>query len=133
MNKTIGFETEIRPLTAADLIDMIKASREPEVRKRDMISAVRRICEMGSVTPAHFVITPDSVRTLMAGINPTAHGITPKTFSTLRSNFGAALKRAGIVDDQVRGRASKDPAWAPQGRQGRRVVSRLARKRSVGN
>jgi hypothetical protein len=68
---------------------------------------------MGRVSPSHFNLTASSARELIAGINPVAHGITRKTFLNLRSNFNAALKRADIVDGKVRGRASRDPAWAP--------------------
>ena len=53
---------------------------------------------MGSVSPGHVLLTPDSVRNLIATIKPAAHGIAGKTFANIQSNLRAALALADIID-----------------------------------
>jgi len=63
-------------------------------RRRDLISAVLRICEITGVDPR---ITPASLsfmRPLLKKVRPAKHGLSPKTWSNLRSNFRAALVHA---------------------------------------
>ena len=76
-------------------------------RRRDLISGVRRMTEIIGVDPA---CTPASLQLLRPKINavrPVAHNLTPKTWSTLRSNF-----RAAIVQGTPRQPRQADPEWS---------------------
>ena len=88
-------------MTADDLSGLIEGADLSETRRRDLVSAVLRICSMGGVSPGHFLLTPDSVRSLIAGIKPAAHGISGKTFANIQSNLRAALALAGIIDAKI--------------------------------
>jgi integrase len=60
-------------------------------RRRDLISAVLRICELVGVDPQ---VTPASLsymRPLVRKVRPARHNIRPKTWSNLRANFRAAV------------------------------------------
>ena len=54
-----------------------------------------------------------ALRARLAAIRPAAHGISPRTFSNLRSLFAAAMEWAGVIERFPRGAAKMDPAWAP--------------------
>jgi integrase len=99
-------------LTASDLVSWLARQDIDDVRRRDQISAVNRICAMGGVSPAHFVVTASSVRSLLASIKPAAQGVSSKTFSNIVSNLTAALVAVGIIDGNLRGLAGKDPSWS---------------------
>lgn len=63
-------------------------------RRRDLISAVRRMCELTGVDPR---ITPASLRImrpLITKVRPARYDMSPKTWSNVRSNFRAALVRS---------------------------------------
>ena len=88
-------------MTANDLVRLIESADLSETRRRDLVSAVLRVCSMGGVSPGHFMLTPDSVRSLIAAIKPAAHGISGKTFANIQSNLRAALALAGIIDAKL--------------------------------
>lgn len=100
-------------LTAADLLALVGAAEMPVTRRRDMISAVGRICEMIGVEPRGLRLEVPLLRGKLASIRPAAHGVTEKTFANVRSLFLAALELAGTIDGNKRGRARRDAAWAP--------------------
>lgn len=106
------FKTAVKHWTAADVINAIRLSDLAETRRRDLVSALMRICQMGSVSPSHLVVTPDTIRKLVAGILPAAHGISGKSFTNIQSNLRAALALAGIIDPIPRGTARSHPGWA---------------------
>jgi integrase len=78
--------------------------------KRDLISALRRTCEMAGKDPAYVEASPPVLRDLLEAINPAAHGIAPKTLTNNRSLVSKALEHGGSVDS-IRGRALKCPVW----------------------
>jgi len=106
------FKAVVKHLTAADVITIVQSSDLPKTRRRDLVSAVKRICKMGSVSPSHFVVTPDTIRALLAGIRPAAHGIAGKSFTNIQSNLRAALALADIIDPIPRGGAKDHPEWS---------------------
>jgi site-specific recombinase XerD len=76
-------------------------------RRRDLISAVLRICEIVGIDPK---VTPASLqymRPLINKVRPAKHELRPKTWANLRSNFRAALAQAQprLLERQI------DPAW----------------------
>lgn len=79
-------------LTLADVIEHIKEDLTlSPARRRDLVSAVLRICELIGADPQ---VTPASlpyVRPLIKQVRPARHDIRPKTWSNLRANFRAAV------------------------------------------
>ncbi len=76
-------------------------------RRRDLISGVRRMCGIIGVDPTS---TPASLQLLRPRINavrPAKHSLTAKSWSTLRSNF-----RAAIVQAAPRQPRQGDPEWS---------------------
>jgi integrase len=98
--------------TLKDALESVQR-RVPDLRRRDMISAVTRICEMAGAAPATVPAEATVLRALIAEILPALHGVTEKTWANLLSQFRAALRHAGVIDPQVVGAALQDPAWAP--------------------
>jgi integrase len=94
----------------ANLVGIVDSSGLGQGRKRDLISALHRVCAMAGKDPAFVAASPQTIRDLFDGILPAAHGITGKTLNNIRSNVRTALVLAGLVD-QVRGRALKCPVW----------------------
>jgi len=79
--------------TMADVITNVGEDDQlHQTRKRDLISAVNRTCELLGRDPA---LVPASIGDLKAGfatVHPAQHGIAPKTFQNLKANVRAAVK-----------------------------------------
>ena len=86
-NKTIG--------TLADVLGVIDQAGLTGTRRRDMVSAINRICEMAGTTPASVRAEPPVLKDMLSRIRPAAHGVSAKSYSNLRSLFAAALQLAG--------------------------------------
>jgi integrase len=99
------------PMTLADVLSLLEHSGLTDTRRRDMISAIKRLCEMAGAMPASVAAKPPQVRELLSRIRPAAHGITAKSYSNLRSLLAAALQLAGVIDPLGRRVASRDPKW----------------------
>jgi hypothetical protein len=99
--------------TAADVLAMLQQANFPPLRKRDLLSAVRRVCEMLGHTPALLKIDVPVLRKGLDDVRPAAHGISASTFSNLRSLFATALKWAGLIESIEPGAARRDPSWTP--------------------
>jgi integrase len=94
-------------LTLTDVIEHIKKNLTlSPTRRRDLISAVLRICELVGVDPQ---VTPASLaymRPLIKEVRPARHDIRPKTWSNLRANF-----RAAVVAPLPRQPKEQNPEW----------------------
>lgn len=94
-------------LTLDDVIERIKTNPTlSPARRRDLISAVLRICDLVGVDPQ---VTPASLaymRPLIKQVRPARHNISPKTWSNLRANL-----RAAVVAPQPRQPREQDPEW----------------------
>jgi integrase len=99
--------------TLADVLNLLDQSGLTGTRRRDMVSAVKRICEMFETMPAGVPAQPLHLRELLSRIRPAAHGVTAKSYSNLRSLFAAALQIAGVIDPLGRGSARRHPEWRP--------------------
>ena len=99
--------------TMADVMVMIRQSELPERRKRDLLSAIRRVSDMTGCAPASLRVDVPALRKALDEVRPAAHGMSAATFSNIRSLFGAALKWAGLVESFTRGAARRDEQWAP--------------------
>src|SRR5262245_64584263 len=85
-------------ITLADVSSLVERLDVTGTRRRDMISAIKRISEMAGTMPASMPVQPPHLRELLCRIRPAAHGVTAKSYSNLRSLLGAALQLAGVID-----------------------------------
>ena len=100
-----------RIIDVATLSDVIarhqQASGLSPRRRRDLISGVRRMTEIIDVDPVCTSASLQLLRPQINAVRPAKHNLTPKTWSTLRSNF-----RAAIVQGTPRQRRRADPEWS---------------------
>jgi hypothetical protein len=99
--------------TLADVLGLLDRSGLTGTRRRDMVSAVKRICEMFQTTPASVPARPLQLQELLSRIRPAAYGVAAKSYSNLRSLFAAALQLTGVIDPLGRGSARRHPEWRP--------------------
>jgi integrase len=99
--------------TLADVLGLLDPAGLTGTRRRDMVSAVNRICEMAGTTPASVRAEPSVLKDMLSRIRPAAHGVSAKSYSNLRSLLGAALQLAGVIDPSGRGGAKRHPEWGP--------------------
>jgi integrase len=100
-------------MTLADVLSLLDQSGLTGTRRRDMVSALKRVCEMAGTPPASVPAQPPHLRELLSRIRPAAHGVTAKSYSNLRSLLAAALQLAGVIDPLGRGAARRHPVWGP--------------------
>ncbi len=100
------------PTTLAEVLEIIEDSELTATRRRDLASAIRRICTMTGANPAAVKIDAAALRQRLADIRPAAHRLTGKSWANLRSAFTAGLALAGVIDALPRGAARADPNWA---------------------
>jgi integrase len=99
--------------TLAELLVFLHGVSLTGTRRRDMVSAVNRVCEMAGTTPASVPAEPPLLREMLSRIRPAAHGVSAKSYSNQRSLLAAALQLAGIIDPLCRGGARRHPGWGP--------------------
>ena len=99
--------------TAEELLRFLDEADLGARRRRDMQSAINRICELGGCVPTSLRLKPPIIRELLRKTLPALHGVSPKTWANMRSLFAAALEMAGIIDRLGRGVALRHPAWGP--------------------
>jgi integrase len=105
---------EKKPIgTLAEVLGLIDQAGFTGTRRRDMVSAINRICEMAGTTPVNVRAEPALLKAMLFGIRPAAHGVSAKSYSNLRSLFAAALQLAGVIDPSGRGGALRHPEWGP--------------------
>jgi integrase len=105
--------SENKVVTLADVLAVLEQSGATGTRRRDMVSAVKRICEMAGTTPATVITQPPQLRGLLSRIRPAAHGVTAKSYSNLKSLLAAVLQLAGVIDPLGRGTARHHLEWRP--------------------
>ena len=99
--------------TLADVLAAVQTSDLSPTRRRDMVSAISRTCEMAGKMPAAVAAEPATLRALVNGIRPALHDVSDKTWANLRSLLVAALELAGVIEPMGRGAAVADTAWGP--------------------
>lgn len=105
-------KVEIDPqITVQTLTEvMTRLGQDPDLapaRRRDLVSALRRISELTGVDPRSTPASMRFMRPLINKIRPARHDLSPKTWSTVRANF-----RAAIVNPAPRRRRQFGPEWA---------------------
>ena len=113
-------------MTLADVLSLLDESGVTGTRRRDMVSAIKRFCEMAGIMPASVPAKPPQLRELLSRIRPAAHGVSAKSYSNLRSLLAAALRLAGVVDPLGRGVANRHLEW-------RRLLEAIADDRRLSN
>ncbi len=97
------------PTTLADVLAALEADTALGAnRRRDLRSALQRIARMTGKPLDRLPAELSLLRPMLNEIHPVAHGISPKTFANLRSNFMAAVRHAGIVEARPQ---VLTPAW----------------------
>jgi integrase len=99
--------------TLADVLAIVASADIAPVRRRDMISAINRLCEMAGRSPSDIPADACALRAQLRGVRPAKFGVSAKTFSNQRSLLAAGLQLAGALDDMGRRFARRHPAWAP--------------------
>src|SRR5438094_425433 len=99
--------------TLADVLALLDQAGLTGTRRRDMVSAVKRVCEMAGTAPASMRAEPPLLRDMLSRIRSAAHGVSAKSYSNLRSLLAAALQLAGVIDPSGRGSAKRHPEWGP--------------------
>ena len=99
--------------TLADVPALVATADLAPARARDMISAIKRLCEMAGRSPSNTPVEARALRAKLRKIHPARFSVSAKTFSNLKSLLAAALQLAGVLDDMARGFARRHPAWGP--------------------
>jgi hypothetical protein len=99
-------------MTLADVLSLLDESGLTGTRRRDMVSAIKRFCEMAGIMPASVPAKLPQLRELLSRIRPAAHGVSAKSYSNLRSLLAAALRLAGVVDPLRPGCRQSPPRMA---------------------
>src|SRR5947199_334015 len=81
--------------TLPDVVGLLDQAGLAGTRRRDMVSAVKRVCEMAGTTPASVRAEPSVLKDMLSQIRPAAHGVSAKSYSNLKTLLGAALQLAG--------------------------------------
>lgn len=78
-------------------------------RRRDLVSALRRLCRLLGLDPASEPATHERVRVLLRKVTPQRAGIAAKTLENLRANLAAALRLYRV--GHLRGQQGLSLAW----------------------
>ena len=97
--------------TAEDLLGLLDEANLNVTRRRDLKSAVNRVCEMAGSAPRSLGLEVPFLRETLRKIRPAAHGVSWKTWANTRSSFGRTLELAGVVDRMGAGTALRDAMW----------------------
>lgn len=120
------------PATLAGLLAALSDQKLSATRRRDLISAVRRIAALLGGEPAAIPLDMAAISARLAAVNPVAVGITIKRLSNIRSDFIAGAKASGVMPVKPAGKSALSPAWVDlfarlSGRRAHIGLSRLAR------
>ena len=125
--------TDLRRITLGDVARAVAARADlPATRKRDLLSAINRIAALLDRRPEMLELDLVALRKALEKISPAAHGLKPKTFQNIKSDFLAAIEVSGLA---IQGRTihrTLAPAWIAvwpllQVKRHRVNLSRLAR------
>jgi integrase len=126
-------------MTLADVLAAVERERTlTATRRRDLVSAVKRVAILLGDEPAAIPLDMPAISAPLAAVNPVSVGLTVKTFGNIRSNFLAAAKASGLMPVKVKcgGKPVLSPAWVDlfarlSGRRAHIGLSRLARYASA--
>ena len=121
------------PVTLAGVLAALERDGKlTATRRRDLVSAVKRVAILLGDEPAAIALDMAAISARLAAVNPVAVGITTKRLANIRSDFLAAVKASGMMPVNALGKSPLSPAWTDlfERLSGRRPIiglSRLAR------
>ena len=121
---------------AAVLASLERADKLTATRRRDLVSAVKRVAILLGNEPAAIPLDMAAISARLAAVNPVAVGITTKRLANIRSDFLAAVKGSGLMLVKPEGKSPLSPAWLDlferlSARRAHIGLSRLARYASA--
>jgi integrase len=100
------------PVTLAGVLAALEHdSKLTGTRRRDLISAVKRVAILLGDEPGAIALDMQAISARLAAVNPVAAGLTAKTFANVRSSFLAALKASGVMPVKAQSKSPLSPAW----------------------
>ena len=121
-----------RPITLAGVLAALERDGKlTATRRRDLVSAVKRVAALLGDEPAAIPLDMGAISGKLAAVNPVAVGLTTKSFANIRSNFLAAAKASGAMPVKLKGKSPLSPVWVDlfarlSGRRANIGLSRLA-------
>jgi hypothetical protein len=135
-DKPAGIAGAAAPFTLADVETALQVCTSlSETRRRDLVSAVRRVAALIGDEPARLSLDLAMIQNKLNTTNPVAVGITAKSYANIRSNFLAAVKASGLKETHNTMAVVLAAAWdallASLPERSRIGLSRLARHASA--
>jgi integrase len=121
------------PVTLAGVLASLEHDGKlTPTRRRDLVSAVKRVAILLGDEPAAIPLDLAAISARLAAVNPVAVGISTKRLANIRSDFLSAAKACGLIALKPTGKSPLSPAWADlfehlSGRRAHIGLSRLAR------
>jgi integrase len=118
MNAPLKPKASVNPFTRpttptlADVVQQIAASNLEPVRKRDYLSAVRRVSELLHEPLSSLPADPGVLRERLEKASSMLTQLSPKTWANLRSNLLAALEVAGFSQVLRTAKIPLTPEWS---------------------
>lgn len=98
--------------TLADVLRHLEADAGLDPgRRRELCSALRKVCQVIGADPTMLLAQPRHLRILLAKVTPAVAGVSPGRWSNIRSLTLKALKHAGIKSMPGRYREPHAPEW----------------------
>jgi integrase len=125
------------PVTLAGVLAVLERDGKlTATRRRDLVSAVKRVAILLGDEPAAIPLDMGAISARLAGVNPVAVGISTKRLANIRSDFLAGAKASGLMPVTLAAKSPLSQAWVDlfARRSGRRThigLSRLARYASA--
>jgi integrase len=128
-----------KPVTLAGVLAALERETNlTATRRRDLVSAVKRVAILLGDEPAAIPLEMAAISARLAAVNPVAVGITSKRLANIRSDFLAAVKASGLIPVKIKsgGKPVLSSAWVDlfarlSGRRAHIGLSRLARYASA--
>ena len=99
-------------LSFADVIELLEQDLFiPDVRRRDMISGVRRVAHVLNRQPKDVPCYTKWLQPRLAKIAPAAFGMEAKTWQNAQSNMRSGLAHAGVIERKAAAIEDLSPAW----------------------
>lgn len=102
----------VKPATMADLLICLETAPGLNAkRRRDLKSAVRRICDLVRREPEHFPADVIALRGALRNVAAAQSGLSAKTIANIKANVLAALRLQRPQSREGTGRTPLTPAW----------------------
>jgi hypothetical protein len=110
----------------ADLLVFLETTPDLDAkRRRDLKSAVRRVCDLAGRDPEHIGADVITLRGALRNVSAAQHGLSAKTIANIKANVLAALRLQHLQPRNGTSRIPLTPAW--QDIAGRLFEERLKR------